>query len=228
MHRKGSPSWQFRHGDMGYLHTALLVRDAAGLPVAPSAEIPPPLAVEVPDCADILGPAERVAAGRQWVVWWHRLADQAVREARQSVTTLPAGIDPDDFNARIRHRFAGREDVFDPPAFASLSGMEPLRSAVTATFGLARVQPEHRPGSAEEEPERFPWPTVNEAVQSSAAELGILVSELAGYANVLEVEGLWSYVAGPGCALCSEAVACDPTLAARLLREIFRSGLRAA
>lgn len=108
------------------------------------------------------------------------------------------------------------------------SGMEPLQSAVTATFERARVQPEYRPGRADEEPKRFPWPLVRDAVQSSAADLGIPVSELAGYANVLEVEGLWSHLAGPGCALCSAAVACDPARAARLLREIFSSRLRPA
>jgi hypothetical protein len=43
MHRQGSKSWRFGHGDMGYLHTALFVRDAARLPVAPSADIPPRL-----------------------------------------------------------------------------------------------------------------------------------------------------------------------------------------
>src|SRR5262245_60706261 len=99
--------------------------------VAPSADIPPRLAREVPDYAGLLPPGERAAAGKQWVIWWRWLVGQAAREARQSVTPLPAGSDPDDFEARIRHRFAAREDVFDPPDFRSLAGMQPLRSAVT-------------------------------------------------------------------------------------------------
>ena len=222
MHRQGSSSWRFGHGDMGYLHTALFVRDAARLPVTASADIPPQLAWDVADCAGVLPSAERGAAGQQWVVWWRRLVDQAAREARQSWTPFPAGTDPDDFRARMRYRFAGREEAFDPPGFASLAGMQPLRSAVTATFELSRGRPGYRPGSAAE-PGRFPSPLVRDAAESTAAELGVPVGDLAGYADVLEVDGFWSYLAGPGSALCSAAVACDPLAAARLLREVFRS-----
>ena len=137
------------------------------------------------------------------------------------MTPLPAGTDPDDFEALIRHRFGGREDVFDPPVFGSLSGMQPLLSAVTATFELSR-QWSNAVRAAE--PEMFAWPLVREAAESTAADLGIPVGEVNGYADILEVEGEWSYLAGPGCALCSAAVACDPQAAARLLREIFSSG----
>jgi hypothetical protein len=234
MHRQGSRSWQFGHGDMGYLHTALFVRDAARLPVAPSADIPPRLAGDVPDCADVLPSGERAAAGQQWIVWWRRLVGQAVREARQSWAPLPAGIDPDDFEARIRHRFGGREDVFDPPGFGSLADLQPLQSAVTATFESWGGWSRYRPGRAEE-PKMFSRgdasmerasPLVRDAAESAAADLGIPVNDLTGYADVLEVEGLWSYLAGPGCALCSAEVACDPVTAARLLREVFSSGRR--
>jgi hypothetical protein len=225
MHLRGSSSWQFGHGDMGYLHTALFVRDAARLPVAPAADIPPRLAADVPDCADVLPPGERDAAGQQWVVWWRQLVGQAAREARQSVTPLPAGTDPDDFEARIRHSFAGREDVFDPPRFGSLAGVQPLQSAVTATFESSRGWSSNQPGRTGES-KRFAWLLVRDAAESTATQLGIPVNDLTGYANVLEVEGLWSYLGGPGCALCSAAVACDPIAAARLLREVFSSGRR--
>jgi len=208
---------------MGYLHSALFVRDAARLPVAPSADIPPRLARDVPDHADVVPPGERTAAGQQWVIWWRRLVDQAAREARQSATPLPAGTDPDDFEARIRHRFAGRGDVFDPPDFRSLADMQQLQSAVTTTFRLSRGWSSDQPGSATE-PERFAWTLVRDAAESTAADLGIPVGDINGYANVLEVEGLWTYLAGPGSALCSAAVACDPVAATRLLREVFSSG----
>src|ERR1700679_989332 len=88
MHRQGSSSWRFGHGNMGYLHTALFVRDAAQLPVAPSADVPPRLIRDVPDYAGLLPPGQRAAAGQQWVIWWRRLVRQAVREARRSVTPL--------------------------------------------------------------------------------------------------------------------------------------------
>ncbi len=208
MHRHGSGSWRFGHGDMGYLHTALFIRDTARLPVAASADIPPRLAGIVPDYADVLPPGERAAAAQQWVAWWHRLLGQAVREARQSVTPLPAGTDPDDFEAVMWHTFAGREDVFDPPGFGSLAGMQPLQSAVTATFEIP-VQWSRLSRFCTRGSERFPSPLVRDAAASTAADLGIPVGDLNGYAHVLELEGLWSYLAGPGCCLFGW-VAADP------------------
>jgi hypothetical protein len=65
---------------------------------------------------------------------------------------------------------------------------------------------------------------VRDAAEATAAELGTPISDLTGYAHVLEVDGMWSYLAGPGCALCSAALAWDPLAAARLLRQVFSSG----
>jgi len=224
MHVGRSPSWQFGHGDMGFLHTALFVRDAAALPVAPAPDIPPRLAGEIPGDAEVLTGPERTTAGQQWAGWWHRLVGQAVREARQSVTPLPAGTDPDDFHARIRHRFGGRDEVFDPPAFRALAGIEPLHSAVIATFGLFRQWSISRQDQAELAQRGFAPGIVRAAAERTAADLGVPVNDLAGYANVLDLDGQWWHLAGPGCALCSVAVARDPVAAARLLREIFSSG----
>ena len=223
MHLQGSSSWQFGHGDMGYLHTALFVRDAARLPVVPSADIPPRLARNVPDYADLIPRAERPAAGEQWVIWWRRLVGQAAREGRQSFTPLPAGTGHADFAALMLHRFGGRDAVFDPPEFRSLAGMQPLQSAVTATFELSRGWSDYDPGGAAES-RRFAGSLVSDAAESTAAELGIPIGDIKGYADVLEVEGLWSYLAGPGCALCSAALACDPVAATGLLRQVFSSG----
>jgi hypothetical protein len=220
MHRQGSSSWQFGHGDMGYLHTALFVRDAAGLPVPPSADIPPRLARDVPDYAGLLPPGQRAPAGKQWAIWWRRLVRQAVIEARRSVTPLPAGAAADDVEVRNWYRFAGRKDVFDPPDFKTLA--PPLQSAVTATFESSLGWSGYEPSGAE--PERFAWPLVRDAAESTAADLGIPVGDVKGYADVLEVRGLWSYLAGPGCALCSAGVARNPSAAAGLLRELFSSG----
>lgn len=123
----------------------------------------------------------------------------------------------------MRHRFAGREEDFDPPDFGSLACLQPLQSAVAATFDVSRGLSSHQPGSAGV-PERFAWRLVRDAAETTAAELGIPVGDLTGYANVLEVEGLWWYLAGPGCALCSAAAAVDPLAATRLLREVFSIG----
>jgi hypothetical protein len=223
MRRQVTGSWRFGHGDMGYVHTALFVRDAAGLPVAPSADIPPRLEGDVPDCAGVIPPTERSAAGRQWVAWWHRLVGQAAREARQKWTPLPAGTDPDDLDALVRHRFAGRDDVFDPPDFGSLADMQPLQSAATGTFEAWHLWSYSQQAGAGKR-ERFIWSLIRDAAESAAADLGIPVGEVHGYVNVPDVEGLWSYLAGPGCALCSAAAARDPSAAGRMLREVFTSG----
>lgn len=220
MYLQGSRSWQFGHGDMGYLHTALFVRDAARLPVPPSADVPPRLARGAPDFAGLLPPGQRAVAADQWVRWWRRLVRQAAREARQSWTPLPADINPEDFEARIWHRFAGRKEVFDPPDFKSLES--PLQSIVTATFESSSGWSSCGPGGVE--PERFAWRLVRDAAERAAADRGVPLGDVKGYADVLEVEGLWSYLAAPGCVLCSAAVACDPAAAEGLLRVVFGSG----
>lgn len=224
MQEYGSGSWRFGHGDMGYLHTALFVRDAARLPVAPAADIPPRLTGDVPDRADVLAPGDRPVVGEQWATWWHRLVGQAVREGQRSATSPPADLE-DDFEAAMRHRFAGQQEVFDPPGFESLADMQPLRSAVTKTWATWRAWPRYQLGSSGEEPVQFALPIVLDAVESTAAAFGVPASELSGYVDVLEVKGLWSHLAAPGWALCSATLACDPQAAARLLREVFSSGL---
>lgn len=227
MHRRGSSSWRFEHdaGRGQFLNLALFVRDAADLPVPSSADIPPRLAGEIPDGSAVLSPDDRATAGDQWVVWWHQLLDQAVREARQRATLPPD--DDDDPAARhqlvTRHLLAGREDVFDPPQFAALAGMQPLRSAAVGTYGMAG-QWARRAASGAPRLEAFPADSVRAVAESTAADLRIPLHELDGVAHVLAVTGMWSYLAGPGCGLCSEAAATDSIAARQLLRQLFSSG----
>ena len=105
-----------------------------------------------------------------------------------------------DMWARLRERFAGREKVFDPPDFGSLAGMQPLQSAAIATSEVW-VQWSVSQARNSVEPEKFAWPVVKDAAENTAAELGIPASDLNAYAHVLDVTGLWSYLAGPGCAM---------------------------
>jgi hypothetical protein len=189
MYRRGSPSWRFGHGDMGYLRSALLVRDAAGLPVAAAVDIPPRLAENVPDHQDLLAPDFRRTAGQQWVLWWRRLVGQ----------------------------------VFDPPGFASLTDLEPLRSVVRAVYGM----PPGPPDSRRRGPDRriFEFQLVRHMAERTAVDLGVPIGDLTGYAHVIEVDGLWWYLAGPGCVLCSAEAASDLSVAADILHEAFTSGL---
>ena len=71
MHRRGSSSWRFEHdaGRGQFLNLALFVRDAADLPVPSSADIPPRLAGEIPDCSAVLSPDEGAKVARLAEVW---------------------------------------------------------------------------------------------------------------------------------------------------------------
>lgn len=222
MQVRGSDSWQFGHGSMGYLETALFVRDAAGLPVEPGASVPPLLAGGVPDHSDVLAPGDRRTAAQQWLVWWHRLTGQAAAEGQRAMVPRPS-VDPDqEIEDVIRFRFAGREDVFDPPEFRSLAGLLPLHLAVTSTWQLERRWARSRPDQGHNR-NVFAHPVVRDAAESTAAALRVPVGRMRGHAYVLDVEGQWSFMAGPGSALASAALAGDPVAAGQLLREIFRS-----
>jgi hypothetical protein len=54
MYKSGSPSWRFMEDNAQFLHLALFMRDATGLAVTRSDDVPPPLAGEVPGQAGTL------------------------------------------------------------------------------------------------------------------------------------------------------------------------------
>jgi hypothetical protein len=99
--------------DAQFLHLALFMRDATGLAVTRSDDIPPHLAGGVSGRAGALPGDERGAAAGEWVIWWRRLLAQAVREALRG--NAPDG-DQDPL-AWVQAVYAGREEVFDPPRF---------------------------------------------------------------------------------------------------------------
>jgi hypothetical protein len=59
MREAGSPSWRFVEDEAQFLHLALFMRDATGLAVARSDDIPPHLAGGLPGQAGALTEAER-------------------------------------------------------------------------------------------------------------------------------------------------------------------------
>jgi hypothetical protein len=222
MQVRGTGSWQFGHGTMGYLETALFVRDAAGLPVEPDPSVPPRLTGDVPDHSGVLAPGDRIAAARQWLSWWHRLTRQAAAEGQRAMVRRPPADTEHEFQDVIRFRFAGREDVFDPPEFRSLTGAQPLHLAVTSIWPFEGQWSRSRPGDREAQGSFGP-PAIRDAAEGTAAELGIPVGSITGYAYVLSVAGHWSFLAGPGSALVSAGLARDPVAAGQLARDIFRS-----
>jgi hypothetical protein len=220
MRLSGSSSWRFEH-DNGYmLRMPLFVRDASRLPVADSAEIPPPLAGEVPDASAVLSEVDRTAAAQQWASWWRQIIARAVREV-----IIRRAEDPrQDIQRRMEARFCGRHEVCDPPNFRSLAAAPELQSAAVVTLGAYRAwsaDAARRPG-----PNRklFAWQIVRDAAHDAAASLGLPVSEMDAVAHVIAVHGRWSYIAGAGCGICSTDVAADPATAGELLRQLFASG----
>jgi hypothetical protein len=214
------PGWRFAAGPSPQtLHTALLVREAGGLPVQPAAAIPPRLSEQVRRRI-VLPAADRVRAGRDWAAWWRRLAAFHAREVR-----LPDG--PRSRAEQLSWQRSQRERqarVFDPPDFVSLAPVPELRAAARLVWAQypAGPQPQRtgQAGAAE-----FGQRLIGDAAMGVAAEHGVPASSLDAGVLILEVEGMWSWHAGPGFALCSAAVPADAAAAEALLREVFASSI---
>ena len=242
----GTKSWRFGHDDLDVLRRALFVRDAAVLPVTASVDVPPRLSGDIPADSSVLAEADRAAAAAQWLQWWRRMLDLAVRE----VSVRKAEEPGDDITAeapapprpvtndgvlsaeeiarmaRLRARTIWRRDVCDPPDFEGISAWPELRAAAAGThssYGAWSLAMSRQPAA---DGRFFAWQLVNEAVHDAAASLGVPVSEMDAEAHVMPVEGQWSYIAGPGCAVCSDAVALDPVAASDLLRRLFMSAFQ--
>ena len=220
MRKAGSPSWRFVEDEAQFLHLALFVRDATGLAVERSDDIPPHLAGDLPGQAGVLAEAERGTAAGQWAIWWRRLLAQAARESERERTTA-GDLDP---LARVQAIYSGREEVFDPPQFGSLAGLPQLHAVAAAVFADANRWWSTRERTVSQEGGAFAWRLVRDAAEDAAAELGIPIGDVTAATYVLDVEGSWSYLAAPGFAVCSVAVATDPPAARQLLHDVFTTG----
>lgn len=213
-------SWKFREPDSQFLHLALYARDVAGLDVTPSEEIPPHLAGELHSRDRLVPPSQEVLAARQWRTWWDRLLRHVVSQANQPEAECYPDLD--DLLTTMRQ---DRQDVFDPPDFRTLADLPAARAVAVATFGpglewLNRQQRLDVQGSRQQ---AFPSEVVRDTAESVAAERGVPLSELRATVHTLSVEGLWTYLVAPGCALCSSATAASPDAARQLLRGVFGS-----
>lgn len=67
---------------------------------------------------------------------------------------------------------------------------------------------------------------IRHAAERTAEEHGVPLRQVRAMVHVLDVQGLWSYLPSPGCAICSVSVSADPDAAERLLLEVFSSSVR--
>ena len=67
-----------------------------------------------------------------------------------------------DMRDQLRERFAGRQEVFDPPDFRSLADMQALQSAAIATLAMWHKWSAGRQHGRPKR-EEFWWPLVREA-----------------------------------------------------------------
>ncbi len=222
----GSSSWRFEERDAQDLHSALFARDAGGLTLRPSPEIPPPLAAGwlagTEAASAVLAQADRAKAAAQWLAWWRRLAGTGADQVR------PPASDDRTVRAWRRTRAKREAAAFDPPQFASLAAMPELRTLVTATFGDAQrllAEREQRRLQRGPQPGAFDFYIVRAAAEQAAVAGDVPIGDIDGVVQVLDVDGLWWYLAAPGRALCSVATAADPAAAFGLLRAVFASRL---
>jgi hypothetical protein len=216
----GRPSWRFGsgNGQASDLHEALFARDAARLAVPPSPDVPPPLAAGwlaggLPSELAALTATERAAAAVQWLMWWRRLLALKVSLGD---SRPPLGADMASTLAWAESLYSS--EVFDPPDFDSLASAPELQAVVRATQQDLPRRPAGRSGS-------FDHHLVRSIAEQTAVDLGAPIDAIDGQAHVLDVQGSWWHVAGPGCVLCSPAATTDPAAAAELLSAVFASRL---
>jgi hypothetical protein len=221
MHVRGRPSWRFGsgNGQCSDLLDALFARDSARLPVPPSPDIPPPLAAEwlsgeMAPGLSALAAADLAAAAGQWRAGWRRLL--AVKVSLVDSRPTP-GADTATTMAAAQSLYGS--EVFDPPDFDSLAAAPELQAVVRATQQALPRRPRDRSGS-------FDYHPIRSIAEQTAATFGVSIDVLDARAHVLDVQGSWWHVAGPGCVLCSPAATTDPAAAAELLSAAFASRLR--
>lgn len=221
MRTSGSQSWRFGHDVDQVLHVALYFRDALRLETDGGPWDPPPLAGNVPDRSQVLGPVAAEAATGQWASWWHEVVEL------QASIRLPAMPEPAEPDARRREITERHQHVFDPPQWESLVNIPALRHGaqelwVEACQWFDSARRPYLPPSCRDV---FAWEQGRDGATRAATQHGASPGAIDGYAQVLLVEGSWWQLVAPGAALCSVSAARDPSTIPIILGAIFDSHL---
>jgi hypothetical protein len=216
VHESGTDSWVLREAASEVLHIALRLRDGADLPVPAAPDIPPATEHRIPIS---LSPAtDRGMLAAEWAVWWRRLVRHETTAVPEAPDAARGSAPGTAFTASAVRR---HEAVFDPPGFASLADLPGLRALAVVHHETA-VQDRAR---ADRGRPAFDQALVRGVAARTAVSAGVPAGRLSACVAVLDVDGAWSYLTGSGGALCSRAVVADPEACARLLHDVFLSGL---
>jgi hypothetical protein len=161
-----------------------------------------------------------VLAGGDWPAWWRRLAAFHAREARLRDRPRSRA----EQLSWLRSQPERQARVFDPPDFVTLAQVPELRTAARLVWAQYPAGPPQQRHGEARAPE-FGHRLISDVAAGVAAEHGVPATALGAGVLILDVEGLWSWHAGPGFALCSAAVPGDAAAAEALLREVFASSI---
>jgi len=205
------------------LHEAIFVRDAAGLVVELTSEIPPRLRGDVPDLSSDFSIDWRSSAGVRWTSWWHELVrwsalSQLVYVLSDSAFTLgrpPGGSYP----YSPPPRFPARDQKDDS------SRTELQRVCEVATQWSSTLRTELRGAQGPSLITLSDNERIGSIAKETAVRHGVPLEAMKAVILTLAVTDEWSHRPLQGVLLCSESVMEDEVLFASLLADTFLSGL---
>ena len=203
------------------LHEALFVRDAAGLLVESTSEIPARLRGDIPDRSGYFSMDWRASAGVRWTSWWHELVRWAALPRLVSLLS----------DSAFTRRPPGEYSFSAPPPFPV--GDQEDESSVTELQRVLELAAQWSPTLRTElrgtrgpslftlgESER-----IGSIARETAARLGVPLEAMRAVILTLAVSGEWSHRPLEGVLLCSESAMENEDLFATLLADTFVTGL---
>jgi hypothetical protein len=223
MFKVGGESWRIGIGGDQAVHSLLFIRDVCRL--TPSgADVPPPLAGELPEVELDLSAHQRAEMSSAWLDWWRRFVHV---EGATERGEFSRGVDPSQ--GRVQQQAAELE-VFDPPEFMTLGDSDPLQEAARRVSTRAlRWGSENRPPRSTRRgaPERkASWLAQKAVAESVIEEYQVSPGRVSAGVIVLAVSGRWSNIPEPGVLLCSDEFLEDADLFLPALKRTFETGLR--
>lgn len=201
------------------LHEAIFLRDAVGLVVESSVEIPPRLRGGIPDYSGHFSLEWRTSSGLRWALWWSELVRWSVTP--QLVSLLS---DPTTARGKFTESYSSPAPLFlteDRDAFTTAE-LDRVRGLATQWITSQRNElresrkPSLLPLSDSE--------SLGSVARGTAAQLGAPIDAMKAVVVTLALSGEWSHKPIEGALLCSEDTMENEAIFAPLLAETFVSG----